>query len=287
MSKSEQSNATATANATAKKALADAHYGVPPQPEMLALEVVTDPVVMPTKSWRKFATKWGVHPAFLPFDERAISPLETLAAIRRIIERKPITASRIRVSEIVAEMNVENESGVTLQDLDTLFYSIGGWRISREKMTSNQRVRRWVNPRYMNDSGKETHGLGQYADLRADGTGLHMSDELIARRIEWICLGSSLGLDGYHLARRMDVSSSSFFEFATRHGIAVSEYQRSGNELLARTWKTAYDWGTPYYTIAAATGLAESTIRVRISRLASEFEPPTDPTTVNANGSIY
>lgn len=259
------------------------YYGVPPYPDMAAIEVVADE--QDVSSRERYCRKWGVHPDFLPFAGYHTNPIDILIVLRQISERKAVTASNIRMPDITDEMGA-NGSALSNVPLEALFNYLGGWQ-HPDELTANTGCRRWVNPEYKRTTGKETRGLGQYADLKADHRNVNINPEIVEERKQWMKIGLVLGLDGYQIARRMDVERHTVFSFCDNHDIDSRELIESGRELMLRTWKTAHEWGVPYDDLAAAAGVSKATLQTYFSRYIPDFEPPKDPTLSSSGKNIY
>lgn len=261
--------------------------GVPPYPDLPVIEALAPSIE--SRGRRQFLRKWGVHPDFVPFAGLHTSPIDVVAAVRSAIENKPPTASTIRMTNVADELGYDNASSLSNVPIRHIVYYFGGWE-HPDELTSNTRCRRWVNPGHKFDrETKEALGpIGHYADLRSDGPGCHMSDDIRVAREEWITLGCAYRLENTQIARRLgDVDPKTVTTLARKAGIDSGGLRESATVMFARTWKTAQSWGVPTAEIAEAAGYTPSGLRAVISHHASEFEPPADPSISGTNTNIY
>lgn len=208
-----------------------------------------------------WAEQEGLLAGLLPFNENDFDPVETLLAIRTVIEDTIHTTPNIYVTD-VTEITGDSPSGL-VSNLEPLFEYHGSWQRAPENQKETGPTR-FVNPTYIHlDSLPET-------DYDTDEeTRVEVSRRLV--RFGMVTQD--------YLATRFNMSERSVQRLLKRNDIPWVEWKREGLTRLAKTVETIHKWGYQYQTIAEAFDMSERRLRTfRSDYVPNDWEPPADPT---------
>ncbi|RDZ61414.1 hypothetical protein C5B90_19275 [Haloferax sp. Atlit-12N] len=191
-------------------------------------------------------------PHLLPFEYRKTTPIEFLEAVVDGLDDIPKTAATFRPTKIDG---VEHAPAAGANIMTDMLGTLGSWRVEETTPT------RWTNPQYVHLDSLQT--MPEKGDRM----------EIIERCAAYGTL--TVG----DVAPRLGITKGSLRRWLTRKNVPWSHLRHEGIVRLARTLRTASEWGYSERRHARVLPRAEGTVRSWIQNHArdTDFEPPADP----------
>lgn len=191
----------------------------------------------------------GVLLPLTPFAYRDVDIFEFATEFREGIDALPATAATFSLSDLT-----DHPKRASLMS-PPMLHALGAWRLPND----GSGPARWVNPSYVHQDA--------LADIPTD------------QRLEHCQRCLSFGTVTQHdLAPRFGISHPGLRQWLSRRLDWKAE-REAGKRRLARTLRTAVEWGHDVDTVTSIWPQETSTVRTWMYDYApaSEFEPPADP----------